>query len=218
MSLEAPTANQTARDTVRAIEAAMPKLKRYAWALCRQSDVADDLVQDTMERALRNLHAFEHGTNVEAWLYTILRNAFRSRVKRSWSDCYEPETLETFLEPTLPAQLQGLELEDLERAIDALPEDMREAVLLVGLEGLSYNDAAETLGINTGTLKSRVSRSRDLLRKLFEGHAEREGAAAPERARLQPRAAHAPQQTGAGGGLLRLALADRRAAGRLLAS
>ncbi|HYE00208.1 MAG TPA: sigma factor-like helix-turn-helix DNA-binding protein, partial [Alphaproteobacteria bacterium] len=88
----------------------------------------------------------------------------------------------------------GLELEDLERAIDALPEDMREAVLLVGLEGLSYNDAAVSLGIKTGTLKSRLSRSRDLLRRIFEGHADRsaETPPPPGQARLKPRGTARP--------------------------
>jgi RNA polymerase sigma-70 factor, ECF subfamily len=151
----------------REIEALLPNLRRYARSLARDLAAGDDLVQECVARALAKLDLWTAGTDLRAWLFTILHNQYVSQVRRAsregtmveWSDC----------SPTLtcaPRQIAQLELRDLERAITLLPEEQRSAVLLVGLTGRTYDEIASDCAVPVGTIRSRLSRGRRALREL----------------------------------------------------
>jgi RNA polymerase sigma-70 factor, ECF subfamily len=155
-------------DIYRDIEAEIPRLRRYARSLARDVTVADDLVQDCLTRALAKLHLWQEGTDLRAWLFTILHNQYVNQVRRAAREGAAVELSET--EPLLvrlPNQGQRLELRDLERAIATLPEEQRAVILLVGLEGMRYEEVAEVLGVPVGTVRSRLSRGREALRRLI---------------------------------------------------
>lgn len=148
------------------IEASVPALRRYARALTRNADRADDLVQDCLERAIRKRNLFAPTGPVQAWLFRILLNIWRNdlRFERRRGDQIP---IDLVAEPAVaPAQPGRIALTEMSRAIDRLPDDQREALLLVVLEGLSYHEAAGILGIPDGTLMSRLSRARLALRTL----------------------------------------------------
>lgn len=152
----------------RSIEAEIPRLRRYARALARDMAAADDLVQDCLTRALGKLHLWQEGTDLRAWLFTILHNQYVNQVRRSVREGAAVGLSET--EPLLtraPHQGNSLELRDLERAMAKLPEEQRAVILLVGLEGLRYEEVAEVLGVPVGTVRSRLSRGRESLRRLM---------------------------------------------------
>ncbi len=152
----------------RSIEAEIPRLRRYARALARDVAAADDLVQDCLARALGKLHLWQEGTDLRAWLFTILHNQYVNQVRRAVREGAVVELRET--EPMLthaPHQGKRLEMRDLERAIAKLPEEQRSVILLVGLEGMRYEEVAEILGVPIGTVRSRLSRGRDALRRLM---------------------------------------------------
>jgi RNA polymerase sigma-70 factor, ECF subfamily len=154
-------------DTYREIEAEIPRLRRYARALTRDVAVADDLVQDCLTRALGKLHLWQKGTDLRAWLFTILHNQYVNYVRRCVREGAAVGLTDN--EPLLtraPQQGRQLELRDLERAIAQLPEEQRSAILLVGLEGMRYEEVAAVLGVPVGTIRSRLSRGREALRKL----------------------------------------------------
>jgi RNA polymerase sigma-70 factor (ECF subfamily) len=156
-------------DTYREIEAEIPRLRRYARALTRDVIAADDLVQDCLTRALGKLHLWQRGTDLRAWLFTILHNQYVNHVRRAVREGASVGLSEN--EPLLtrpPQQGQRLELRDLERAIAKLPEEQRSAILLVGLEGMRYEEVAEVLDVPVGTIRSRLSRGRVALRRLME--------------------------------------------------
>jgi RNA polymerase sigma-70 factor (ECF subfamily) len=164
-------------DIYQSIEAEIPRLRRYARALARDVAAADDLVQDCLARALGKLHLWQDGTDLRAWLFTILHNQYVNQVRRSVREGAAVGLSET--EPLLtraPHQGKRLELRDLERAIRKLPEEQRAVILLVGLEGMRYEEVAEVLGVPVGTVRSRLSRGRDALRRLMgvvpDRHAE----------------------------------------------
>jgi RNA polymerase sigma-70 factor (ECF subfamily) len=146
------------------VEAAIPALRRYARALTRDTETADDIVQDTLVRALRSEHLFHDG-DVRAWLYTILTNLNRNRL-RSLSR-----------RPTLipikdnDATIAGSDAgsRDIARALDDLAEDQRAALLLVVLEGLTYREVAEVQGVPIGTVMSRLARARIQIRAYLDG-------------------------------------------------
>jgi RNA polymerase sigma-70 factor (ECF subfamily) len=149
------------------IEATVPALRRYARSLTRNADRADDLVQDCLERAIRKRNLFSPTGPVQAWLFRILINIWRNdlRFERRRGDQIPIDSL--IAEPSVaPAQPGRIALSEMSRAIDRLPDDQREALLLVVLEGLSYHDAAAALGIPDGTLMSRLGRARAALRAL----------------------------------------------------
>jgi RNA polymerase sigma-70 factor (ECF subfamily) len=151
------------------VEAELPGLRRYAVALLRSGPDADDLVQETVARALDKHELWQPGTNLRAWLFTMMHNlrinGARSRRREGFA--ISPE-IATGL--SLPAtQVGQLTLRDLKRALDALEEGHRAVVLLVGLEGLSYEDVADILELPLGTVRSRLSRARVRLRRLLEG-------------------------------------------------
>jgi RNA polymerase sigma-70 factor (ECF subfamily) len=154
-------------DTYSEIEAEIPRLRRYARALTRDVAAADDLVQDCLTRALGKLHLWEKGTDLRAWLFTILHNQYVNYVRRSVREGAAVGLSDS--EPLLtraPQQGQRLELRDLERAIAKLPEEQQSAILLVGLEGMRYEEVAAVLDVPVGTIRSRLSRGREALRRL----------------------------------------------------
>ena len=147
------------------IQAAIPALRRYARALTRHAETADDLVQDTLVRALRSEHLF-HGGDIRSWLYTILTNLNRNRLR---SLARRPVL--TPIEDADPADSSGPEAgaRDIERALATLVEDQRAALLLVVLEGLSYREVAEVQGVPIGTVMSRLARARAQIRAYLDG-------------------------------------------------
>lgn len=138
-------------------------LRAFARTLAPNRDKADDLVQETLIKALANIDSFEPGTNMRAWLLTILRNSYFSDRRRSWRE--ETELDERLLEglSRQPDHDGWLALSDFARAFMALPATQREALGLVGLQGLSYAEAAQISGCAVGTIKSRVARARGVL-------------------------------------------------------
>lgn len=150
------------------MEREIPRLRRYALALTRNSDAADDLVQDCLVRGLSKIHLWNEGTDLRAWLFTILHNQFVNRVRRGVREGNRVEVTDT--EPSLthaPEQGSRLELRDLDRAMAMIPEEQRQVILLVGLEGLRYDAVAEIIGVPVGTVRSRLSRGREALRRLM---------------------------------------------------
>ena len=144
----------------------IPRLRRYARALVGDRAGADDLVQDTLERAWAKLHLYRRGTDLRAWLFTVMHNVHVNRVRATrLVDPLEDEMPEL----TQRAQLDALELRDLDRAIARLPADQRAVLLLVTLEEMSYDEVARTLGIPIGTVMSRLSRAREKLRAMMLG-------------------------------------------------
>ena len=177
------------------IEDEIPRLRRYARALTRDLNAADDLVQDCLARALSKVHLWQKGTDLRAWLFTILHNQYVNHVRRAVREGASVGLSET--EPNLtsaPNQGKRLELRDLERAIAKLPEEQRAVLLLVGLEGMRYEEVAAVLDVPVGTIRSRLSRGRDMLRHLMGMSPETADAGEP------PRDANAPppERTGAG--------------------
>jgi len=149
------------------VEASIPALRRYARALTRNADHADDLVQDCIERAIRKQMLWKPTGPLKAWLFRILLNLYRNelRLHRRRGEHVPVETL--LVEPSVaPAQPGRIALNEMSKAIDTLNGEQREALLLVVLEGLSYAEAAEALEIPLGTLMSRLGRARAALRKL----------------------------------------------------
>ncbi len=147
------------------IEAAIPALRRYARALTRDAEMADDLVQDTLVRALRSEHLF-HGGAVRSWLYTILTNLNRNRLR---SLARRP--IVTQLQDDDAADAAGPEAggRDIERALALLVEEQRTALLLVVLEGLTYREIAEVQGVPIGTVMSRLARARIQIKAYLDG-------------------------------------------------
>ena len=154
-------------DPYREVKAEIAGLRRYARALTRDLVEADDLVQDCLTRALGKLHLWQQGTDLRAWLFTILHNQYINHVRRTAREGAAIGLSER--EPLLaraPQQGSRLELRDLERAIAKLPSTQRSVILLVGLEGMSYGEVAAVLDVPVGTIRSRVSRGREALRRL----------------------------------------------------
>jgi RNA polymerase sigma-70 factor, ECF subfamily len=157
------------------IEAELPRLRRYARALVRDVADADDLVQECLTRALTKLDLWREGSNLRAWLFTILHNQYVNRVRRAIRTGVTVELDETWPPLNRPAtQEKRLELRDLDRALGQLPAEQRAVILLVGLEGMPYRDVGAALGIPTGTVRSRLSRGRAALRGLMGVEPDRE--------------------------------------------
>ena len=154
------------------IVAMLPRLRRFARALAGQAADADDVVQIAVERALRRLDQFEEGTKLDSWLYSIVRNAWideaRARARRG--KIFAPaEAGERLGDESAAAVHARLDVQDLSAAMQTLPQEQREAVALVCVEGLSYRDAAETLAVPIGTLTSRLARGRETLQAILGG-------------------------------------------------
>jgi RNA polymerase sigma-70 factor (ECF subfamily) len=145
----------------------IPRLRRYARALVGERAAADDLVQDTLERAWSKLHLYRRGTDLRAWLFTVMHNVHVNRLRATRpADPLDDEMPELAQRAT---QGDALLVRDLERALAALPEAQRQVLLLVALEDLSYDETARVLDIPIGTVMSRLARARDKLRQLMHG-------------------------------------------------
>lgn len=142
---------------------ALPGLRAFARSLAHDPDTADDLVQETMARAWEKHHQFQEGTNLRAWLFTILRNTFYSRTRKASREVEDPEGLHAQKLSTPPAQLAHIEFQDFLGAFEKLSPEHREALMLVGASGLAYDEAAAVCGVAVGTMKSRVNRARAAL-------------------------------------------------------
>jgi RNA polymerase sigma-70 factor (ECF subfamily) len=150
------------------VVAFIPALRAFAWSLCRNGSDADDLVQDTLIKAWSNRDKFEPGTNLRAWLFTILRNTYYTQLVRRRREVRDEagEYAQTLTTP--PTQPWSMTMRSLQAALQALPDEHREALILVGAAGLSYEEAAEICGCALGTIKSRVNRARARLLKLMD--------------------------------------------------
>ena len=156
-------------DFARLLETEIPRLRRYARALTRDVTRADDLVQSCLTRAITKRHLWQPGTDLRAWLFTILHNQHVNDVRRSVREGVSVAVED--MAPVLtvnPRATATLELRDLEAAIDRLPQEQRQVILLVGLEGMRYEEVALILRVPVGTVRSRLSRGRDQLRRLME--------------------------------------------------
>lgn len=147
----------------KALLESVPHLRAFARSLCNDAVAADDLVQDTMLRAWKARDSYAANTSFRAWSFTILRNVFYSEKRRSWRTTeLAPEIAErTLVASDNPGK--GIELVQLRNALDHLPDDQREAIILVGAGGMAYEEAAQVVGCAVGTIKSRVSRARKAL-------------------------------------------------------
>ncbi len=152
--------------------AVLPHLRAFARGLCGRPDLADDLVQEAAARAWAHRDRFTPGTNMRAWTFTILRNHYLSELRRDRRQvAYDPDLAERQL-VTGPNQEGPIHLADMQTALRRLSPERREAVLLVGAGGFSYEEAAAISGCATGTMKSRVSRARAELARLLDSPPE----------------------------------------------
>jgi RNA polymerase sigma-70 factor (ECF subfamily) len=148
--------------------AAIPSLRAFAMSLSQNADKADDLVQETLVKAWDKHESFQMGTNLKAWLFTILRNEFYSQMRKRGREVQDSDGIMTARLAVHPSQHGVLDLEDFRAALEKLPDDQREAVILIGASGFSYEEAAEICGCAVGTIKSRVSRARSRLQDMLQ--------------------------------------------------
>jgi RNA polymerase sigma-70 factor (ECF subfamily) len=169
-------------DFAEKLEANLPRLRQYALVLTKDGSAADDLVQSTVLRGLENEHLWMPGTDLRAWLFTIMHNLFVSEVRRSSRNPVLLMSSVADHQSSQPSQDGRLGLRDLDRALAQLPKAQLEIVIMIGLEGMSYGDAGRALGIPLGTVRSRLSRAREMLRTMMgldqESIGERRQAAA----------------------------------------
>lgn len=147
--------------------ATLPSLRAFAVSLTGKHDKADDLVQDTIMKAWAKQESFQLGTNIKAWLFTILRNEFYSQMRKRGREIQDSDGIFTERLSVHPSQYGSMDLADFKKALDGLPDDQREAVILIGASGFSYEEAAEICGCAVGTMKSRVSRARTRLQDVL---------------------------------------------------
>jgi len=156
------------RNDVRdAMLAAVPSLRAFAISLCGNVDRADDLVQETLLRAWANLSSFQPGTSMSAWLFTILRNLFRSEYRKRRREVEDVDSSYAESLTSLPDQNSRLEINEFRKALRLLPPEQRESLILVGASGFSYEEAAQICGCAVGTIKSRVNRARTRLAEIL---------------------------------------------------
>ena len=149
--------------------ALVPQLHTFARSLCRDGVRADDLVQEALMRAINNIERFKPGTNLKAWLFTIVRNEHYSQLRRRKFEAHGVDT-DLLPEPSVPPDHDGkLELRDLNMALSSLSPGQRTALILVSVSGFSYEEAAAICGCAVGTIKSRVARARETLLEMLEG-------------------------------------------------
>ncbi|MDB5926065.1 MAG: polymerase subunit sigma-24 [Betaproteobacteria bacterium] len=149
------------------VQELIPRLRRYARALTGERAAADDLVQDTLERAWSKLHLWRHGSDLRAWLFTIMHNVHVNQVRSRASALTVPLDDDIADAPVRATQSDMLEVRDIDAALRRLPLEQREVVLLVALERMSYSESAKTLGIPIGTVMSRLARARERLRVML---------------------------------------------------
>jgi RNA polymerase sigma-70 factor (ECF subfamily) len=158
------TLNPSLRD---AMLAAVPSLRAFAISLSGNIDRADDLVQETLLRAIANIDSFQPGTNMSAWMFTILRNLFRSEYRKRRREVEDTDGSYAESLKSQPEQSSRLEFQEFRVALAKLPPDQREALILVGASGFSYEEAASICDCAVGTIKSRVNRARTRLADLL---------------------------------------------------
>ena len=145
----------------------IPSLRAFAFSLCGNADRADDLVQETLMKAWINQHSFTQGTSMSAWLFTILRNVFYSEYRKRRREVEDAEGTMAARLVSVPEQNGHMDLQDLRSALQKLPAEQREALILVGGSGFAYEEAAQICGCALGTLKSRVNRARTAIAALL---------------------------------------------------
>ena len=150
----------------------IPHLRAFARTLCGDPAAADDLAQDAMMKAWDARASFQMGTNMKAWLFTILRNEFYSQMRKRGREIQDSDGAFTERMAVHPSQYGILDLGDFKKALDRLPDDQREAIILIGASGFSYEEAAEICRCAVGTMKSRVSRARTKLQELLKVEGE----------------------------------------------
>ncbi|HEX6865923.1 MAG TPA: sigma-70 family RNA polymerase sigma factor [Caulobacteraceae bacterium] len=150
------------------VVALIPALRAFAWSLAHNGSDADDLVQETLIKAWANREKFAPGTNLRAWLFTILRNTYYTSITRRRRETPDPDGVFAASLSVGPTQDWSVALGSLRKALDALPDEHREALILVGAAGLTYEEAANVCGCALGTIKSRVNRARTRLLKMME--------------------------------------------------
>src|SRR4051812_13584473 len=158
------TATTEARE---AMLAAIPSLRAFAISLTRNTDYADDLVQEAIVRDWANIDHFQPGTSMNAWLFTILRNSLYSQFRKARRQIADPDGFYAARLRTPPEQNGRCDVQDMLRALEMVPVHQREALPLIVAEGLSYEEAAQVCGVAVGTIKSRVNRARERLAKLL---------------------------------------------------
>ncbi len=146
---------------------AIPKLRAFALSLASHSDYADDLVQETLMKAWNHQNSFQAGTNIKAWLFTILRNEYFSQLRKRKREVEDADGDYAGNVMTSGGQESQLDMADLRIALQQLPDDQREAVVLVGASGFSYQEVAQICQVPVGTIKSRVNRARNKLALLL---------------------------------------------------
>ena len=162
-SRESAASSQITADLLSVI----PNLRAFAVSLCGNIDRADDLVQETLVKAWSNIGSFVEGTNLRAWLFTILRNIYYSEYRKRRREVADPDGTFAAKLATAPAQSGHMDLLDFRAALQQLPGDQREALILIGASGLSYEEAAGICGSAIGTMKSRVNRARSRLAEML---------------------------------------------------
>lgn len=153
----------------------IPRLRRYARALTGDANAADDLVQDALERALIKQSLWREGTDLRAWLFTVMHNLFINQVRSAAANRLvqiDDVAADAVADMAYPQATDRLEIRDLDTALQALPEEQRAVVLLIGLEQMTYEEAARVLAVPIGTVMSRLSRGRERLRRLLQGMPE----------------------------------------------
>jgi RNA polymerase sigma-70 factor (ECF subfamily) len=163
VSSNAPISSKFREDLIVAI----PGLRAFAMSLSSRSDAADDLVQETLMKAWKHHESFQIGTNMRAWLYTILRNEFYTHLRKRKREVEDVDEKYSSRASVVAEQEGHLHMADVRNALSKLPDDQREAIVLVGASGCSYEEAAEICGVAVGTIKSRVNRARSKLAVLL---------------------------------------------------
>ncbi len=146
----------------------LPAMRAFAISLTRNSATADDMVQDTLVKAWTNIDKFQPGTNLRAWLFTILRNTYYSSHRKMRREVADVDGIMAGKLSVKPDHDGHLNMRDFSVAFAQLPDEQREALILVGASGFSYEEAAETCGVAIGTIKSRINRARKRLVELME--------------------------------------------------
>ena len=155
----------------RDLVALIPRVRAFSRTLCGTKANAEDVAQDALAKAWRARDRFEPGTNLKAWLFTIVRNEFYSQRRNAWRQTHWDENLDESIPAPAYAQEWAMQLCDAVRALRELPDSQREALILISAGGLSYDDAAKIYSVAAGTVKSRVARGRKALSKMIDGHA-----------------------------------------------
>jgi RNA polymerase sigma-70 factor, ECF subfamily len=168
LAANAPSPEPAASSQITAdLLSVIPNLRAFAVSLCGNLDRADDLVQETVVKAWSNIDSFVEGTNLRAWLFTILRNIYYSEFRKRRREVADPDGAFAAKLATAPAQSGHMDLLDFCAALQRLPSDQREALILIGASGLTYEEAAGICGAAIGTMKSRVNRARIRLAEML---------------------------------------------------